>query len=96
MAWWCMYLGRVASVLGSVYPAGTVREERLKLQVQWAVRKEKEVLCMDFAFIKPINELDEGLQWSLQKVGKAGKKKNWVEGYGHKVSVTVNGKDLED
>ncbi|ORY00596.1 retrograde regulation protein 2 [Clohesyomyces aquaticus] len=91
-AWWCMYLGRIASVMGSVYPAGVVREERLKVNAAWIARKDNEVLCVDFGFIKPIDELDEGLAGSLRKVEKAGKKKNWIDGHGHKVEVTVNGK----
>jgi retrograde regulation protein 2 len=97
MAWWCMYVGRVAAVIASVYPAGAVREERLKLIVQWTMsKKENEVLCIDFSFLKPIDELDEGLQDALRKVEKAGKKKNWVDGSGHKVLLTVNGRDYGD
>jgi retrograde regulation protein 2 len=95
-AWWCMYLGRVGAVIASVYPAGAVREERLKLKVQWTRQKEQAVLCIDFAFFVPIDELDEGLHGALRKVEKAGKKKNWVDGQGHKVLLTVNGKGLED
>jgi retrograde regulation protein 2 len=36
-AWWCMYYGRVAAVVGEVYPAGIVRkgEELLQLSVAW-------------------------------------------------------------
>jgi retrograde regulation protein 2 len=36
-AWWCMYYGRVAAVIGEIYPAGVVRpgEELLKLHVDW-------------------------------------------------------------
>ncbi|KAF2797696.1 Ppx-GppA-domain-containing protein [Melanomma pulvis-pyrius CBS 109.77] len=94
MAWWCMYLGRVAAVMASVYPAGAVREERLKVNVQWTLtKKENEVLCIDFRFLKAIDELDEGLQEALMKVEKAGKKKNWVEGSGHKVLLLVNGRE---
>lgn len=96
MAWWCMYLGRVAAVLGNVYPAGVVREKRVDLNVQWAAKKEKEVLCIDFTFAQAVDELDEGLEGALKKVEKAGKKKNWIDGYGHKVLLTVNGKEMEE
>lgn len=92
--WWCMYLGRVAAVLASVYPAGTIRESRVKLSVQWAVtKKENEKLCIDFHFVKEPDELDEGLHAALRKVEKAGKKKHWVGGWGHKVLLTVNGRE---
>jgi retrograde regulation protein 2 len=95
MEWWCMYLGRVAAVVASVYPAGVVREERMSIQVQWAVtKKENEKLCIDFAFNTDLDELDEGLSSALKKVVKAGKKKNWVNG-GHKVVLTVNGTEYD-
>jgi retrograde regulation protein 2 len=39
-AWWCMYYGRIAAVIGEVYPAGVVRKgkELLKLHVEWGSR----------------------------------------------------------
>lgn len=87
-----MYLGRVAGVLTSVYPAGSVRQSRVQVKVQWATtKKENEKLCIDFKFSQEPDELDEGLHAALQKVEKVGKKKNWVGGHGYKVLVTVNG-----
>lgn len=97
MEWWCMYLGRIAAVIASVYPAGLVREERLGLKVQWVMtKKDKEKLCIDFGFVKELDELDEGLFGSLEKVSKAGKKKNWMGGGGYKVMVIVNGHELAE
>jgi retrograde regulation protein 2 len=98
LRWWCMYLGRVAAVLAAVYPAGTIRESRLKVDAQWTATKKGEAkLCVNFKFEKEPDELDEGLNSALRKVGKAGKKKNWIGGMGHKVLVTVNGKEyVED
>ncbi|CAO2652220.1 Nn.00g005030.m01.CDS01 [Neocucurbitaria sp. VM-36] len=93
LEWWCMCLGRVAAVLASVYPAGTVREERVKVNVQWRLtKKEKKQLCIDFAFSNDPDELDEGLNAALRKVEKAGKKKHWIGGNGHKILLTVNGR----
>ena len=92
-----MYLGRVAAVLAAVYPAGTVRESRLEMSVNWTATKKGEAkLCVDFGFEKEPDELDEGLNSALRKVGKAGKKKNWVGGMGHKVLVTVNGREYAE
>jgi retrograde regulation protein 2 len=92
--WWCMYLGRVAAVLASVYPAGIIRETRLRTKTTWSLtKKENDRLCIDFAFEKSPDELDEGLHAALRKVEKAGKKKSWVGGQGYKVLVTVNGRD---
>jgi retrograde regulation protein 2 len=95
MAWWCMYLGRVAAVVGCVYPAGIVREDRLRIKTAWLAKKDKDTFCVDFKFVQAIDELDEGLHAALRKVERAGKKKNWVGGQGHKVWLTVNGKDFE-
>ncbi|KAF1937852.1 Rft-1-domain-containing protein [Clathrospora elynae] len=97
LRWWCMYLGRVAAVLASVYPAGTIRESRVKVNVHWTTtKKENEKLCIDFKFSKEPDELDEGLNAALRKVEKAGKKKNWIGGMGYKVLVTVNGREYGD
>ncbi|KAF1838408.1 retrograde regulation protein 2 [Decorospora gaudefroyi] len=92
--WWCMYLGRVAAVLASVYPAGTVRESRVAVDVQWTqTKKDKEKLCVDFRFSEERDGLDQGLDAALGKVEKAGKKKNWNGEDGYKVLLTVNGRD---
>ncbi|KAF2032093.1 Ppx-GppA-domain-containing protein [Setomelanomma holmii] len=94
--WWCMYLGRVAAVLASVYPAGTIRKRRVGIDVQWKVtKKDNEKLCIDFRFEKEPDELDEGLNSALRKVEKAGKKKHWVGGEGYRVLVTIDGKEYE-
>ncbi|USP77560.1 hypothetical protein yc1106_04834 [Curvularia clavata] len=93
LRWWCTYLGCVAGVLASVYPAGTVRQSRVKVNVQWALtKKEKERLCIDFEFSQEPDELDEGLHAALRRVEKVGKKKKWIGGHGYKVLVTVNGR----
>lgn len=90
--WWCMFIGRVAAVLACVYPAGMMRESRVSINTEWSVtKKDNDKLCIDFAFEKTPDELDEGLHAALKKVEKAGKKKNWVAGRGYKVSLTVNG-----
>jgi retrograde regulation protein 2 len=96
MEWWCMYLGRVAAVIAAVYPAGAIREQRVSIQTQWKITKKgNEKLCVNVEFKKEIDELDEGLDAALRKVGKAGKKKNWVNGEGYKVLLTVNGREYD-
>lgn len=94
LAWWCVYLGQVGAVIASVYPAGRVREDRLRLQVQWVVtKKDKEKLCVDFDFVKQLDELDEGLFGALHKICKVGKKSKKRMGVsGYKVLVSVRGK----
>jgi retrograde regulation protein 2 len=95
--WWCMYLGRVAAVLASVYPAGSIRKSRVDINAEWTVtKKENDKLCVGFNFGQEPDQLDEGLNAALRKVEKAGRKKNWVGGKGYKVSVTVNGKEYAE
>lgn len=94
LEWWCMYLGRVAAVLASVYPAGIVGEKRVEIKSEWTVTKKgNDKLCVDMWFKQGLDELDEGLNTALTKVAKAGKKKNWVRGHGYKVLLTVNGEE---
>ena len=90
MTWWCMLLGRIAAVVANVYPAGVVREKRLGLRAGWSqTKKDKERLCLWFDFQEMGNELDEGLTAALGQVEKAGKKKSWVGGEGHKVELCI-------
>ncbi|KAI8938663.1 hypothetical protein NX059_004532 [Plenodomus lindquistii] len=97
LQWWCMYLGRVAAVIAAVYPAGTIREERVRLGAKWGVTgKGNEKVFVGWEFVKEVDELDEGLFGALKKVGKAGKKKNWIGGRGFRVGVTVNGREVEE
>ncbi|KAF2687960.1 Rft-1-domain-containing protein [Lentithecium fluviatile CBS 122367] len=96
-AWWCMLAGRVAAVVASVYPAGVIREERLKIRAGWSESKKgHDMLFIDFAFLKAIDELDEALHAALTKVSKAGKKKNWANGEGYRVCVCVDGQEFKD
>ena len=94
MSWWCLYLGRVAAVLAEVYPAGKIVKDRVTMACKVGIAKGKKTICLNFEFGLGLEELDESLQSALKKVEKAGKKKNWIDGVGHKVSVTVNGNDL--
>jgi retrograde regulation protein 2 len=88
--WWCMYLGRIAAVLASVYPAGIIRKPRVDVVAHCMLtKKENERLHVTFGFEKKPDELDEGLNAALLKVEKAGKKKNWIGGSGCQVVVKV-------
>lgn len=92
LSWWCMYLGRVAAVVATVYPAGVVREQRLEIRTAWsATKKGKDKMCISFKFptLSRVDEMDEALAVALEQVDKAGKKKNWVGGHGYRVEVGV-------
>ncbi|KAJ4347049.1 retrograde regulation protein 2 [Didymosphaeria variabile] len=94
VAWWCMFLGRVAAVVAIVYPAGVVSECRLEMRADWVqTKKGKDKLSILFKFLtlSQVDEMDEALNDALGQVDKAGKKKNWVAGHGHKVEVGLVG-----
>lgn len=94
VGWWCMYLGRVAAVIAIVYPAGVVRKQRMQIQTSCTVTKkgnDKVHISFKFPALSRIDELDEALQDALEEVDKAGKKKTWLAGHGHKVEVGIGG-----
>jgi retrograde regulation protein 2 len=92
MGWWCMLLGRIAAAVAIVYPAGVVREKRVGIRTSWAhTKKDKEKLAIWFEFPQTMGSLDEALGAALGQVEKAGKKKNWVAGQGHKVELCSTG-----
>ncbi len=98
-AWWCQYLGRVAFLIGEVYPAGRVSEThwRVQLATEWdhvIKKKEKRDLLRlkvqwnrDTASTSGITE--HWLRERVEKVEKAGKKKSWVRAYGVRLDVVV-------
>lgn len=98
-AWWCQYLGRVATLIGDVYPAGRVSEThwRIRLETQWdQVIKKKErcdllrlkiLLNRDTMATAGVTE-DWLRDWG-EKIEKVGKKKNWIRDYGVKLDVVV-------
>ncbi|PYH41457.1 putative MFS transporter [Aspergillus saccharolyticus JOP 1030-1] len=96
-AWWCRYLGRVAAMVGDVYPAGRVPEGtqwRVRLEAEWgSVEKKEEVrdvlrltVRRGEAVTSMLHAILKGRAEGLEKVGK---KKHWVHGQGVKVKVTV-------
>ncbi|RDW93746.1 retrograde regulation protein 2 [Aspergillus mulundensis] len=98
-AWWCQYLGRVAALIGDVYPAGRVSGThwRIQLCTEWdQVIKKK----------GPRDLLRLKLQWNIEtaatsgvtehwlrdraeKIEAAGKKKSWIREYGVRLGVVV-------
>jgi retrograde regulation protein 2 len=64
--WWCMYYGRIAAVIGEVYPAGIVHpgEEKLRIMASW-MNKDSES-----------SELSTGESKVTQKIKEKIKKHN--------------------
>ncbi|KAH8427820.1 retrograde regulation protein 2 [Aspergillus melleus] len=95
-AWWCRYLGRVATLIGDVYPAGRVpaSKGRIQLETEWdTVTKKKEKRDLLRLRVKcnvngPLK--NEVLPEKAEKIEKVGKKKNQTKGYGVKVEVRVS------
>ncbi|EME81502.1 uncharacterized protein MYCFIDRAFT_140225 [Pseudocercospora fijiensis CIRAD86] len=89
--WWINYLGAVASLIASIYPAGIVRKERLALKARWASDdKNRRVLALK-AIVS--NEADqEAFDLDAHAIEKTGKRKRWIggrDGIGHRVNVEV-------
>ncbi|KAL8678476.1 MAG: hypothetical protein Q9186_005180 [Xanthomendoza sp. 1 TL-2023] len=102
-SWWAKYIGRAASGIAEVFPAGVVREEqeegkknRVEVTVQWtgmekkAGKEGKEVI--DFKICTGLESVEAAIEAWQHGMEKVGKKKNWVggrEGWGIKVMTTI-------
>lgn len=93
-SWWAKYVGRLAAVVGEVYPSGIIREgeERVKFRCRWdSSDKGGAVVQIDVGLRGGVGVAGVRPAWAdgLEKVGK---KKNWVcgrEGCGWKVDVRM-------
>ncbi|KAE8403011.1 major facilitator superfamily domain-containing protein [Aspergillus pseudonomiae] len=97
-AWWCQYLGRVATLIGDVHPSGRVSDThwRIQLETEWeSIVKKKDECDLLRLKVKCNNAVAaaafslDSLQERAEKVEKAGKKKNWPKDYGVRVGVTI-------
>ena len=88
-SWWAKYVGKLAAIVGEIYPAGIIREgeERVKFSCRWGSNdKGNAVVQIDVGLREGAGDRPA---WAddLEKVGK---KRNWVggrEGWGWKVDV---------
>ena len=99
--WWTRYLGKVAFVISSLYPAGTINEAkpRMVLSAIWSsdLGKEKKSkgIELTFSIQKVENDpmmLKETLESLVGGIEKVGKTKNWIggeNGWGMAVEVNV-------
>ncbi|KKK25903.1 hypothetical protein ARAM_003155 [Aspergillus rambellii] len=94
-AWWCQYLGRIATLIGDVHPAGRVSEThwRIELETLWdSIIKKKE--RRDLLRLRVKCNANNGfvatsVRDHVEKISKIGKKKNWIREYGVRVEVVV-------
>lgn len=89
--WWCNYLGRVGLLVGSVYPAGRVVQERFGFEASVQKGKKGPEIVLR---VRKSQDVSETVSMEeIEKVEKVGKKKNWVggrDGWGVKVRVEVS------
>ncbi|GAD93649.1 retrograde regulation protein 2 [Paecilomyces variotii No. 5] len=100
--WWCQYLGRVAALIGDVYPAGVVSETnwRIRITNTWQhIDKKKgreDLLCLTISVNPSAGAVTskDVLEDTIERIEKTGKKKNWAqarskkeEDYGVRVAV---------
>jgi len=92
--WWLQYIGVVASLIASVYPAGVADEYdgRLSFSVRWdSDEKRRSVLTVHVAFAADVEAGAHGD--ALREIEKVGKRKRWIggrDGIGHRVSVEAS------
>ncbi|KAK3074047.1 retrograde regulation protein 2 [Teratosphaeriaceae sp. CCFEE 6253] len=97
--WWIKYLGAVASLIASVFPAGptSANAGRVTLVALWNHSGSgAPQVDLRFVFADAADARDFGDQ--LHKIEKVGKKKKWIggrDGAGYKVAVEVNGGHLD-
>ncbi|MCJ1479407.1 hypothetical protein MMC13_008092 [Lambiella insularis] len=82
-AWWARYVGILAGAVGDAYPAGVVREERMRIAARVVGEGEEAVLEVG---AQARGGYAGRMTW-LEEVRKLGKRKNAVEGFRVRVEV---------
>ncbi|KAL9113594.1 MAG: hypothetical protein Q9227_002332 [Pyrenula ochraceoflavens] len=94
--WWARYLGRVAALIGTVYPAGRVGRRRIVMKGDWGADKasSKRYHSVELLLILSGSEVltnEDVLTPLIEDIEKMGKKKNWFGAGGDKgLKVKVN------
>lgn len=92
--WWVNYIGAVAGLIASVYPAGIVRDERLSLFAKWdRDEKQRPLLVLHAEISADVDSEVFGVE--SRAIEKVGKRKRWIggrDGIGHRVEVVVQNK----
>ncbi|KAF1985396.1 Ppx-GppA-domain-containing protein [Aulographum hederae CBS 113979] len=78
-AWWCGYLGRIGALLGTVFPAGVVREDTLQIEAR---EKDPGQIGLEVRFggNEEVVMYQDGLQKALKEVERVGRRENWPGG----------------
>ena len=100
--WWTRYIGKMALVVASTYPAGRIKEDqpRVRISARWVAglgkNGGKDGLELRLSVAKIPHDpylLKDTMKNLVHVVEKVGKRKNWIggkEGWGIKVKVVVD------
>ncbi len=96
-AWWAMYVGRLASLIGEVYQAGVLRdgETLLRVRAEWNFPQERILqdgrtgVELRLLVVVPTEEMARFVAAAVKDIEKAGKTKNWIDGVGFRIEVPV-------
>lgn len=86
-AWWCQYLGRILTLVGDIYPAGRIPDNRWRVRFEtvWKqVFKKKQGTTDALHLTVMINSdvdqavIADSIEDSIEKIEKLGKRKNWM------------------
>ncbi|KAL8916119.1 MAG: hypothetical protein Q9172_006445 [Xanthocarpia lactea] len=85
-SWWAKYIGRVASGIAELFPAGVLTEREavgVSVVSEWSVAEETdEKKVIEFTISHELEELDSAVEVWRHGMEKVGKKKNWIGGRG--------------
>lgn len=91
--WWINYIGAVAALVASVYPAGVVGDtDRLRLHASWQ-QDEKRQSVLHLKVIVTADVDVDIFEVEARGIEKVGKKKRWIggkDGVGHKIEVDIS------
>ena len=93
--WWINYIGAVAGLVASVYPAGIADHDqgRVQLKAHWSRdEKQRPLLAVDIAFGPNVDA--QAFSKEVSTIEKVGKRKRWIggrDGLGYRVDVRVDG-----
>ncbi|KAL8707522.1 MAG: hypothetical protein Q9220_007464 [cf. Caloplaca sp. 1 TL-2023] len=96
-SWWAKYIGRAASGIGEVFPAGVVRdkeEDLIKVSAKWDLEsnKGKKGDVISVSISTGTKGVESAVDEWIHGLEKVGKKKHWIggrEGWGMKVKASV-------
>ncbi|KAI9727311.1 MAG: hypothetical protein M1828_006930 [Chrysothrix sp. TS-e1954] len=79
-AWWCRYIGRVAALIGDVYPSGAIPVQRIRLGGRFQQSGGDLKVILDVGWPQTHSYLASVYAEQLQGIAKIGKKKHCIGG----------------